>query len=68
MSFLLKETVRTLAILNEEHRREMPKWRYTYCAFTTQDKLVNPLILKLVHEEDRTGMAEMGPFYTITPN
>lgn len=64
----MKETVSTIAVLKEEHLKEMPKWRYTYCPFPTLSKLVNPLILKLVHEEDSTGMADMGPFYTLTPN
>ncbi|KAG0934809.1 hypothetical protein G6F57_011588 [Rhizopus arrhizus] len=68
MRALLKETVSTIAVLKEEHLQEMPKWRYTYCPFPTLSKLVNPLILKLVHEEDSTGMADMGPFYTLTPN
>ncbi|KAI8985122.1 hypothetical protein BDB01DRAFT_866771 [Pilobolus umbonatus] len=66
MRALLKETVSRVAFLNEDHLREMPKWRYTHCPFPTLSKLVNPLILKVVHEEDSTGVADMGPFYTHT--
>ncbi|CEI89881.1 hypothetical protein RMCBS344292_04224 [Rhizopus microsporus] len=68
MRALLKENVSTIAVLKEEHLQEMTKWRYTYCPFSTLNKLVNPLILKLVHDEDSTGMADVAPFYTLMPN
>ncbi|KAI9486378.1 MAG: hypothetical protein EXX96DRAFT_646200 [Benjaminiella poitrasii] len=68
MRALLRETVSTIAVLNEEHLQKMPKWLYTYCPFPSLNNPENSLILKLVHEEVSTGMADMGPFYTLTPN
>ncbi|KAI8098265.1 uncharacterized protein B0P05DRAFT_460173, partial [Gilbertella persicaria] len=62
---LLKEALNTVAALKEEHFKEMPKWRYSPCPAPTLNMLINPVILKLVQEEDSTGMVDMGPFYTL---
>ncbi|KAG1133324.1 hypothetical protein G6F37_013304 [Rhizopus arrhizus] len=61
---LVEEAVDNIVALREEHNIEKSKYRYSSDTPVLLCDIVNPIILKLTKEEDSTGMAELGPFYS----
>ncbi|KAG1038176.1 hypothetical protein G6F43_012732 [Rhizopus delemar] len=64
MKCLLAESVLNFAQLKKEHTEYLVKNRFSGATpSTTLSTIVNPSILKLTEEDDKTGMHSLGPFY-----
>ncbi|RCH89331.1 hypothetical protein CU098_009664, partial [Rhizopus stolonifer] len=63
---LVCESVKNILKLKEEHSAALVESRFK-SNYTCQSlsEIVNPSILKLVEEDDKTGMASLGPFYSL---
>ncbi|OBZ82243.1 hypothetical protein A0J61_09710 [Choanephora cucurbitarum] len=61
----LEKTVTCISTLKLEHEEQLKKnmFRPT-SSITSLKQIVNPSILKLIEEDDKIGMAELGPFYS----
>ncbi|KAG1489126.1 hypothetical protein G6F48_011629 [Rhizopus delemar] len=64
MKCLLAESVLNFSQLKKEHTEYLVKNRFSGATpSTTLSTIVNPSILKLTEEDDKTGMHSLGPFY-----
>ncbi|KAG1446285.1 hypothetical protein G6F46_011926 [Rhizopus delemar] len=67
MKCLLKETVDEILQLKKEHNETLIKRRFDDSPFSSLSSLVNPSILRLTEEEDKSGMSLLGPFFSNPP-
>jgi magnesium-transporting ATPase (P-type) len=63
----VKESVKAILELKKEHTEVLVKTRFSDCYFPSLTSSVNPSILKLTEEEDKAGMALLGPFFSNPP-
>ncbi|CAO3704074.1 unnamed protein product [Rhizopus stolonifer] len=60
---LLEDSVESISALKDEHMRKLKKLRFASFPSENLSTIVNPSILKLVEEEDKIGMHQLGPFH-----
>lgn len=63
MKGLLKATTSIIIQLKKEHDSAFIKNRFTADKLESLSPIVNPSISKLIKEEDKAGMAKLGPIY-----
>ncbi|KAG0841740.1 hypothetical protein G6F17_013692 [Rhizopus arrhizus] len=69
MKDVLSSTARCVLQLKSEHEEAIKECRFRATKpSSTLKAMVKPSILKLTEEEDKTGMAELGPFYSNPPS
>ncbi|CAO3660636.1 unnamed protein product [Rhizopus stolonifer] len=61
---LLRQTVDAINELESDHKKVLKQCRFTSFPFENLSSLVNPSIMRLTEAEDKTGLSEIGPFYT----
>ncbi|KAI9475540.1 MAG: hypothetical protein EXX96DRAFT_485762, partial [Benjaminiella poitrasii] len=60
---LLEDSVESISALKDEHTKKLKELRFASFPSENLSTIVNPSILKLVEEEDKAGMHELGPFH-----
>ncbi|KAF1798589.1 hypothetical protein FB192DRAFT_1392267 [Mucor lusitanicus] len=60
---LVAETTKQIMMLRDEHSEELRKHRFSPSPSTNLADQINPSILKLTEEDDKTGLHKIGPFY-----
>ncbi|CEG78388.1 hypothetical protein RMATCC62417_13005 [Rhizopus microsporus] len=61
---LSRQIVDAVEELKYEHKKVLKQCRFTSLPVDNRGKVVNPNIMKLTEAEDKTGLSEIGPFYT----
>ncbi|KAI7890293.1 uncharacterized protein EV154DRAFT_538429 [Mucor mucedo] len=60
---LLEDSVENISTLKDDHCQKLKEFRFTSFPSENLSTVVNPSILKLVEEDDKVGMHQLGPFY-----
>ncbi|KAI8387521.1 hypothetical protein BD560DRAFT_320769, partial [Blakeslea trispora] len=64
MKCLLRESIQNISQLKKEHARFLYSNRFSSdCSSSSLASIVDPSILKLTEEDDKTGMHLLGPFF-----
>ncbi|GAA5809107.1 hypothetical protein MFLAVUS_002511 [Mucor flavus] len=60
---ILEEAVRNIFALNAKHNEIIKKFRFSTFPTYNLASVINPSIMKLTEEEDKTEMFKLEPFY-----
>lgn len=55
--------MKSIYSLKAEHMEKLKELRFASFPLENLSTIINPSILKLVEEEDKVGMHQLGPFY-----
>lgn len=62
---LKKPLTLTMLKLQEEHKQKLVEHRFSTPPSETLETIINPSILKLTEENDKTRIYLLGPFFTL---
>ncbi|KAI8069787.1 uncharacterized protein B0P05DRAFT_474670, partial [Gilbertella persicaria] len=61
----IKNCIENIVVLKDQHAKTKAGHRYLDRPGANLSDLVNPIILKLIKEEDNLGMAHLEPIYIL---